>query len=83
MLYFDGISLNKYKNELLATLKGNSINKVTQTTDFVITLHFGKKQLVISVLPSFSFCYVTEIRESRLLNEERGFQLNLKKHLAD
>ena len=82
MLYFDGISLNKYKNELLATLKGNSINKVTQTTDFVITLHFGKKQLVISVLPSFSFCYVTEIRESRLLNEERGFQLNLKKHLV-
>ncbi|MGL5960344.1 MAG: Rqc2 family fibronectin-binding protein, partial [Cetobacterium sp.] len=82
MLYLDGISLKKIKDELEKSLKGKSINKVVQNSSLAITLHFGKQKFILSCFPSLSICYLSDTREDNLLEENSSFSLNLKKHLV-
>lgn len=82
MLYIDGISLNKIKDELESTLKGKGINKITQTSSLAISMNFGKQRLIFSCFPSLSLCYLSNQKEDNLLDESTTFSLNLKKYLG-
>nr|WP_307774557.1 NFACT family protein [uncultured Cetobacterium sp.] len=82
MLYLDGISLNKIKEELENTLKGKSVNKIVQTSSLAITMNFGKQRLIFSCFPSLSLCYLSNTKEDNLMEENSNFSLNLKKHLS-
>lgn len=82
MLYLDGISLNKIKEELEASLKGKSVNKVVQTSSLAVTINFGKLKFVLSCFPALSLCYLADKKEDNLLEENSSFSLNLKKHIV-
>ncbi|MCQ8211372.1 NFACT family protein [Cetobacterium somerae] len=82
MLYLDGISLNKIKDELETTLKGKSVNKIVQTSSLAISLNFGKQRFILSCFPSLSLCYLSDTKEDNLLEENSSFSLNLKKYIA-
>ncbi|MGL5089257.1 MAG: Rqc2 family fibronectin-binding protein, partial [Cetobacterium sp.] len=82
MLYLDGISLNKIKDELQSSLKGKSVNKVVQNSSLAITLSFGKQRFILSCFPSLSLCYLSDTKEDNLLEENSTFSLNLKKHIV-
>ncbi len=82
MLYLDGISLNKIKDELESTLKGKGVNKVVQTSSLAISLNFGKQRFILSCFPSLSLCYLSDIKEENLLEENSSFSLNLKKYIV-
>ncbi|MGL5000687.1 MAG: Rqc2 family fibronectin-binding protein [Cetobacterium sp.] len=81
MLYLDGISLNKIKDELEHSLKGKSVNKIVQNSSLAITLNFGKQRFILSCFPSLSLCYLSDTKEENLLEENSSFSLNLKKHI--
>ncbi|MGL5429056.1 MAG: Rqc2 family fibronectin-binding protein [Cetobacterium sp.] len=82
MLYLDGISLNKIKDELEASLKGKSVNKIVQTSSLAVTINFGKLRFVLSCFPALSLCYLSNTKEDNLLEENSSFSLNLKKHIV-
>lgn len=82
MLYLDGISLNKIKTELENTLKGKSVNKVVQTSSLAVSINFGKQRFILSCFPSLSLCYLSDIKEDNLLEENSSFALNLKKYIV-
>lgn len=82
MLYLDGISLNKIKDELETNLKGKSANKIVQTSSLAISMNFGKQRLIFSCFPSLSLCYLSNTKEDNLLDENSTFSLNLKKHIV-
>lgn len=83
MLYIDGISLNKIILELEKDIKGKSVNKIVQNNALAITLNFGKQRFIISCFPSLSLCYLSDIKEDNLLDEQTSFLLNLKKYITN
>lgn len=81
MLYLDGISLNLLREELKKILVGKSINKIVQTSSLVLNLNFGKERLILSALPSLPLCYLSDIKEDNIMEENTSFSLNLKKNI--
>lgn len=79
MLYLDGISFNKIKDELLISLKGKSVSKIVQTSTLAISMSFGKQTLIFSCFPSLPLCYLSNIKEDNNLENTSTFSLNLKK----
>lgn len=82
MLYIDGVSLNKIKDELKNELLNKKIGKITQESSFEITLSFGKINLIISCSHSFPILYISE-KKSPSVNENFPFLLSLKKNLSN
>lgn len=82
MLYIDGISLNKIKDELETTLKGKGVNKIIQTSSLAISMNFGKQKLIFSCFSSLPLCYLSNQKEDNLLDENTTFSLNLKKQIS-
>ena len=82
MIYIDGISVSKIKEELLLKLKNKKVNKVTQNSDLSLTIHFGRAQLFFSCNPALPICYIKEEAESNI-EGKTNLILNLRKHLQN
>lgn len=83
MLYIDGISLQKIKEELKENLLGKRINRIFKNNEFSISLYFGKIELLFSCLPSFSICYLSKNKEKPILDIDSSFISNLRKNLMN
>lgn len=82
MLYLDGISLNKIKEELGRELVGKKIGKITQETELSVSIFFGRLNLVVSAAASLPICYLSEDKNLKL-DENFNFLLSLKKYLQN
>ena len=83
MLYLDGLSLSKIKNELKKSLEGKKIGKIFQNSALSLSLHFGKISLFFSCNPSLPICYINEDREENFLEDNSNFLLTLRKYLVN
>ena len=83
MLYLDGISLSKIKDELKACLQNKRVGKIFQNSTLSLSLHFGKTPLFFSCNPSLPICYINEDREENFLEENSNFLLLLRKYLLN
>lgn len=83
MLYLDGISLSKIKDELKKNLEGKKIGKIFQNSSLSLSLHFGKTSLFFSCSPSLPICYINEDKEENFMEDNSGFLLALRKYLVN
>lgn len=83
MLYIDGISLSKIKEELKKSLEGKRINRIFKNNEYTISIHFGKIELLLSCIPSFPICYITKNKEQPILDIASSIISNLRKHLMN
>ena len=81
MLYIDGISLAKLKNELKELLKSRRATKVYQYSNLNLSIFFGKINLYISAAPNLPVCYISTKKEIAL-DKPMGFSLSLRKYLV-
>ncbi len=82
MLYIDGISLKKLKNELEETLVGKRLGKLYQYSKFSLSLFFGKNNLFFTVNPSLPIVYISDSK-SEAPHTPMSFSLNLRKYLLN
>lgn len=82
MLYLDGISINKLKNELAAVLKGRKVTKIFQYSKLSTSIFFGKLNLFFSCNASLPVCYLKNDKENAP-DTPMNFSLNLRKHLLN
>ena len=83
MLYIDGISLSKIKEELKKSLEGKRINRIFKNNEYTISIHFGKIELLLSCIPSLPICYITKSKEQPILDIASSIISNLRKHLMN
>ena len=83
MLYIDGISLSKIKEELKKILEGKRINRIFKNNEYTISIHFGKIELLLSCIPSLPICYITKSKEQPILDIASSIISNLRKHLMN
>lgn len=83
MLYMDGISLSKIKEELKKTLEGKRINRIFKNNEYTISLHFGKIELLFSCIPALALCYISKNKEQAILDISSSLISNLRKHLMN
>ncbi|MDO4690234.1 MAG: NFACT family protein [Fusobacterium sp.] len=83
MLYIDGISLNKIKNDLKNELLNKRINRIFKNNEHSISLHFGKMELLFSCLPQLTICYINQNKEKPILDIASSIISNLRKHLMN
>ena len=83
MLYIDGISISKIKEELKEYLKEKRVGKIFQNSTLSLSLHFGKTSLFFSCNPSLPICYINEDKEENFLDENSNFLLILRKYLIN
>lgn len=83
MLYLDGISISKVKNELKNTLQRKRVGKIFQNSALSLSLYFGKTSLFFSCNPSLPICYINEEKEENLVNESSNFLILLRKYLVN
>ena len=83
MLYIDGISLSKIKEELKKSLEGKRINRIFKNNEYTISIHFGKIELLLSCIPSLPICYITRSKEQPILDIASSIISNLRKHLMN
>lgn len=83
MLYVDGVSLFKIKEEIKENLLGKKINRVFKNNEYSLSLHFGKQELLFSCLPNFSICYLNQNKEKPILDISSSIIENLRKHLMN
>ncbi len=81
MLYLDGISLSKLKDELKETLVGKRITKVFQYNPLTLSLFLGKSNFYISAVPNLPICYIATQKESAP-DKPMNFSLSLRKYLV-
>ncbi len=80
MLYLDGISIGKLKEELKAEVEGKKVGRIYQYSKLSLAIFFGKVNLYFSANASLPVCYMkTEKEES--LDTPMNFSLNLRKNL--
>lgn len=80
MLYLDGISIGKLKEELKAEVEGKKVGRIYQYSKLSLAIFFGKVNLYFSANASLPVCYIkTEKEES--LDTPMNFSLNLRKNL--
>ena len=83
MLYIDGISLSKIKEELKKILEGKRINRIFKNNEYTISIHFGKIELLLSCIPALPICYITKSKEQPILDIASSIISNLRKHLMN
>ena len=83
MLYMDGISLSKIKEELKETLEGKRVNRIFKNNEYTISLHFGKIELLFSCIPALALCYISKNKEQAILDISSSLISNLRKHLMN
>ena len=82
MLYLDGISINKLKDELSEVLTGRKVTKVFQYSRLSTSVFFGKLNLFFSCNASLPVCYLKDNKENAP-ETPMSFSLNLRKHLLN
>lgn len=83
MLYIDGLSLSKIKDELKNSLENKKIGKIFQNSSLSLSFHFGKTALFFSCNPSLPICYINEDKEENFLEDNSNFLLVLRKYLVN
>ena len=83
MLYIDGISLSKIREELKKSLEGKRINRIFKNNEYTISIHFGKIELLLSCIPSLPICYITKSKEQPILDIASSIISNLRKNLMN
>ena len=83
MLYMDGISLSKIKEELKKTLVNKRINRIFKNNEYTISFHFGKIELLFSCIPALPICYITKSKEQPILDIASSIISNLRKNLMN
>lgn len=83
MLYIDGLSLSKIKDELKNSLENKKIGKIFQNSSLSLSFHFGKTALFFSCNPSLPICYINEDKEENFLEDNSNFLLILRKYLIN
>ena len=83
MLYMDGISLSKIKEELKKTLVNKRINRIFKNNEYTISFHFGKIELLFSCIPVLPICYITKSKEQPILDIASSIISNLRKNLMN
>ena len=81
MLYIDGISLTKLKDELNDKLEGRKVTKIFQYTPLSLSLFLGKINLYISATPNLPVCYISTKKEVAP-DKPMGFSLSLRKYIV-
>lgn len=80
MLYLDGISIGKLKEELKAEVEGKKVGRIYQYSKLSLAIFFGRTNLYFSANANLPVCYIkTEKEES--LDSPMNFSLNLRKNL--
>ncbi|MGL4534094.1 MAG: Rqc2 family fibronectin-binding protein [Fusobacteriaceae bacterium] len=82
MFYLDGVSLNKVKKEFEQELLGKKVGKISQETEYSVTLGFGKSVLVFSCASSFPIAYISQ-EKSQKLDINFNFLLSLRKYFSN
>ncbi|MGL6168230.1 MAG: NFACT family protein, partial [Fusobacteriaceae bacterium] len=82
MFYLDGVSLNKVKKEFEQELLGKKVGKISQETEYSVTLGFGKSVLVFSCASSFPITYISQ-EKSQKLDIHFNFLLSLRKYFSN
>ncbi|MBS9775559.1 MAG: NFACT family protein [Fusobacterium sp.] len=83
MLYLDGISLSRVREELKEILVGKKTNRIFKNNEHSISLFFGKTELVFSCMPNFPVCYLAQNKEKPILDEASTIVSNLRKYLMN
>ena len=83
MLYMDGISLSKIKEELKKTLVNKRINRIFKNNEYTISFYFGKIELLFSCIPALPICYITKSKEQPILDIASSIISNLRKNLMN
>lgn len=83
MFYLDGVSLSKVKKEMESELLGKKVGKISQETEYSVTLGFGKTVLVFSCASSFPIAYISQEKSQRLDNSSFNFLLSLRKYISN
>lgn len=81
MLYIDGISLSKLKDELDETLKNRKVTKIFQYSPLSLSIFLGKLNLYISATPNLPICYIATKKEVAP-DKPMSFSLSLRKYLV-
>ncbi|WP_028855691.1 Rqc2 family fibronectin-binding protein [Psychrilyobacter atlanticus] len=81
MLYIDGISLSKLKDELDETLKGRKVTKIFQYSPLSLSVFLGKINLYISATPNLPICY-TATKKEVAPDKPMSFSLSLRKYVV-
>jgi len=81
MLYIDGISLGKLKNELDETLKNRKVTKIFQYSPLSLSIFLGKLNLYISATPNLPICYIATKKEVAP-DKPMSFSLSLRKYVV-
>ena len=83
MLYLDGISISKIKDELINCLQNKRVGKIFQNSTLSLSIHFGRTSLFFSCNPSLPICYINEDKEENFMEENSNFLLLLRKYLLN
>lgn len=83
MLYLDGISISKIKDELINCLQSKRVGKIFQNSTLSLSIHFGRISLFFSCNPSLPICYINEDKEENFMEENSNFLLLLRKYLLN
>lgn len=83
MLYLDGISISKIKDELINCLQSKRVGKIFQNSTLSLSIHFGRTSLFFSCNPSLPICYINEDKEENFMEENSNFLLLLRKYLLN
>ena len=83
MLYIDGISISKIKEELKKDLLSKRVNRIFKNNVYSVSLHFGKIELLFSCIPTLPICYITKNKEQPILDIASSFISNLRKYLMN
>ena len=83
MLYLDGISLSKIKEELKENLQGKRVGKIFQNSTLSLSIYFGKTSLFFSCNPSLPICYINEDKEENMAKENSNFLVLLRKYIGN
>jgi len=81
MLYIDGISLSKLKDELDERLKDRKVTKIFQYSPLSLSVFLGKLNLYISATPNLPICYIATKKEVAP-DKPMSFSLSLRKYLV-
>ena len=80
MLYLDGISIRKLKEELKGEVEGRKVSRIYQYSKLSMAIFFGKINLYFSANASLPVCYIKTDKEDSL-DSPMNFSLNLRKYL--
>ena len=80
MLYLDGISIRKLRDELKGEIEGKKVSKIYQYSKLSLAIFFGRINLYFSGNASLPVCYIKTDKEEAL-DTPMNFSLNLRKNL--